>query len=161
MTELTDELTTMTTKRSGRNIDAASLDLEAIKARSEAATEGPWEWDNPTVGQHWSRPEPWATVVDDEVNCGGYCYGGSSSPIKSDADGQFIAHAREDIPALVAEVERLRAQPTITDEMFTRGALAMHRITCDTHWHECSHAGPAGCMAIARQVLEAAIGDER
>ena len=24
-----------------------------------------------------------------------------------------------------------------------------------------SHAGPAGCMAIARQVLEAAIGDEQ
>ena len=98
----------MTTKRTDRNIDAASLDLEAIKARSEAATEGPWEWDNPTIGQHWSRPEPWATVVDDEVNCGGYCYGGSSSPIKSDADGQFIAHAREDIPALLYEVERLQ-----------------------------------------------------
>ena len=48
MTELTDELTTMTTKRSGRNIDAASLDLEAIKARSEAATEGPW--DAPRAG---------------------------------------------------------------------------------------------------------------
>ena len=98
----------MTTKRTDRNIGAASLDLEAIKARSEAATEGPWEWDNPTIGQHWSRPEPWATVVDDEVNCGGYCYGGSSSPIKSDADGQFIAHAREDIPALLYEVERLQ-----------------------------------------------------
>ena len=156
----------MTTKRNDRSIDAASLDLEAIKARAAAATEGPWEWDNPTIGQHWSRPEPWATVVDDEVNCGGYCYGGSSSPIKSDADGQFIAHAREDVPALVAEVERLqakvaafadieeahngsyrmlrdqsgmtelvaeverlRAQPTITDEMFTRGALAMHEPT--------------------------------
>ena len=88
----------------------ASPDLEAIKARAAAATEGPWEWDDPTIGQHWSRPEPWATVVDDEVNCGGYCYGGSSSPIKSDADGQFIAHAREDIPALVAEVERLREE---------------------------------------------------
>ena len=86
----------------------AGLDLEVIKARAAAATEGPWEWDDPTISQHWSRPEPWATVVDDEVNCGGYCYGGSSSPIKSDADGRFIAHAREDIPALVAEVERLQ-----------------------------------------------------
>ena len=88
----------------------ASPDLEAIKARAAAATEGPWEWDDPTIGQHWSRPVPWATVVDDEVNCGGYCYGGSSSPIKSDADGQFIAHAREDIPVLLAEVERLREE---------------------------------------------------
>ena len=98
----------MTPTQNDRNADAASLDLEAIKARATAATEGPWEWDDPTIGQHWSRPQPWATVVDDEVECGGYCYGGSSSPIKSDADGQFLAHAREDIPALVAEVERLR-----------------------------------------------------
>ena len=52
-------------------------------------------------------------------------------------------------------------QLTITDEMVKRGALAMHRITCDTNWSECSHAGPAGCMAIARQVLEAAIGGEQ
>ena len=100
----------MTPTQNDRNADAASLDLEAIKARAAAATEGPWEWDDSTIGQHWSRPEPWAVVVDDEVSCMDYCYGGSSSPIKSDADGQFIAHAREDIPALVAEVERLRAQ---------------------------------------------------
>ena len=85
-------------------------DLEAIKARVAAATEGPWEWDDTTIGQHWSHPEPRAVVVDDEVSCMDYCYGGSSNPIKSDADGQFIAHAREDIPALVVEVERLRAQ---------------------------------------------------
>ena len=106
MSELPD-FTDFTAAPAWMDALAPSLDLEAIKARSEAATEGPWEWDNPTIGQHWSRPEPWATVVDDEVNCGGYCYGGSSSPIKSDADGRFIAHAREDIPALVAEIERL------------------------------------------------------
>ena len=122
----------MTPTQNDRNADAASLDLEAIKARAAAATEGPWEWDDPTIGQHWSRPEPWATVVDDEVNCGGYCYGGSSSPIKSDADGQFIAHAREDIPALVAEIERLlrllhaeadarRPEPTKNQALTDRG----------------------------------------
>lgn len=87
---------------------AAPLDLEAIKARAAAATEGPWEWGNPTIGQHWSRPEPWAEVVNADVACGSYCYGGSVRPIESDADGQFIAHAREDIPALVAEVDELR-----------------------------------------------------
>lgn len=208
----------MTPTQNDRNADAASLDLEAIKARAAAATEGPWEWDDPTIGQHWSRPKPWTEVVNADVACGGYCYGGSSSPIKSDVDGQFIAHAREDIPALVDEVERLReemdgmvsrdwrglmailediypedifptmaddpkrdagprivsllrvvdelrkrlrAQLTITDEMVKRGALAMHQITCDTNWHECSHAGPAGCMAIARQVLSAALGGEQ
>ena len=34
-----------------RNVEGApSLDLEAIKARAAAATEGPWEWDDPTIG---------------------------------------------------------------------------------------------------------------
>ena len=98
MNELTDE----------RPSGAERPDLEAIKARAAAATEGPWEWDDLTIGQHWSRPKPLATVVDDKVSCMAYCYGGSSSPIKSDADGQFIAHAREDIPALLYEVERLQ-----------------------------------------------------
>ena len=92
-----------------RNVEGApSLDLEAIKARAAAATEGPWEWDDPTIGQHWSCPKPWTEVVNADVACMSYCYGGSVRPIESDADGQFIAHAREDIPALVAEVERLR-----------------------------------------------------
>ena len=119
----------MTPTQPDRNADAASLDLEAIKARAAAATEGPWEWGDPTIGQHWSRPQPWATVVDDEVNCGDYCYGGSSSPIKSDADGQFLAHAREDIPALVAEVERLRGQlDNPRDEYHTMDELYHYRM---------------------------------
>ena len=47
-----------------------TLDLDAIRARVEAATQGPWEH------------EPWA----------------------------FIAHARTDIPALLAEVDRLTTE---------------------------------------------------
>lgn len=92
-----------------RNVEGGpSLDLEAIKARAAAATEGPWEWDNPTIGQHWSCPEPWTEVVNADVACMSYCYGGSVRPIESDADGHFIAHAREDIPALLAEVDEAR-----------------------------------------------------
>ena len=68
-------------------------DLDAIRARAEAATEGPWEAEalegnivTPTQG----------TIV--EV----YSW--------TDADAEFIAHAREDVPALLAEVEQLRAE---------------------------------------------------
>ena len=124
MNELTDE----------RPSGAERPDLEAIKARAAAATEGPWEWDDPTIGQHWSRPKPWATVVDDKVSCMAYCYGGSSSPIKSDADGQFIAHAREDIPALLYEVERLQHRLDAVEA--TRcgvdgGGKSYHGMRCD------------------------------
>lgn len=89
---------------------SADLDLDAIKARVEAATPGPWKADGGEVSQHWSRPEPWQEVVSTEVSCMSYCYGGTARGVERDADAEFIAHARTDVPALVAEVERLRAR---------------------------------------------------
>lgn len=76
--------------------------LDEIEARADAATPGPWEADVTEVSQHWSRPEPWATVVSSEVHCMAYCYGGSGRGIERETDAEFIAHARTDVPALVA-----------------------------------------------------------
>lgn len=77
------------------------LDLDAIKVRCEAATPGPWfvdrggEFDDP----YYSIP----AVCRDK-------YGDNSLMVGSDkATAEFIAHARTDVPALVDEVERLRA----------------------------------------------------
>ncbi len=85
------------------------LNLEAIKARAEAATPGPWavpvanvfrvvcpgaEHHNPPMGL--CPPYPWRVIAEPSV------YDPSA------ADAEFIAHARTDVPALVAEVERLR-----------------------------------------------------
>ncbi len=95
------------------------LDLAAIKARAEAALAGPWKaepvvptcwctgWctepkhrDGALYGIHVTAPARpgWrlqaATLHDDD---------------RATADSSFIAHARDDVPALVAEVERLRA----------------------------------------------------
>lgn len=64
--------------------------LAAIRARCEAATGGPWE-----VGH----------------KCEIYTRHYQVGPIGDfwePADARFTAHAREDIPALLAEVERLR-----------------------------------------------------
>lgn len=82
--------------------------LTAIEARVEAATDGPWENDGNGISQSWMRPEPWLQVVTQEVNCGTYCQGGSCSGVIRSADADFISHAREDIPLLLAEVHRLR-----------------------------------------------------
>lgn len=76
------------------------LDLEAIKARCEAATPGPW---NVAIGN-----------FSDDVSV---VYVGSPGPKGSDQerynlskdDQKFVAHARADVPALVAEVEKLYA----------------------------------------------------
>lgn len=69
------------------------IDLEAIKARTDAATAGPWrQTDEHGVIDAGAFP---AIVAD----CGF---------AENAADAAFIAHARADVPALVAEVERLR-----------------------------------------------------
>lgn len=70
-------------------------ELAAIKARAEAATPGPWD-----------------TVLSRHVVSHADAFRGAPDwPLmpKTVADATFISHARTDVPALVAEVERLRA----------------------------------------------------
>jgi len=85
---------------SGRLTDE---ELDEIKARCDAATPGPWveERDEDSLQ---------AIVSGEEDVIGAWCDpgGGDFGPAISDEDASFIAHAREDIPALLAEVERLR-----------------------------------------------------
>ena len=78
MTELTDD------------------DLTAIKARVEAATPGPWtsfiEGRDHTSGSSFIRTR------GEDIELTG----------ATAADQDFIAHARQDVPRLMAEVDRLR-----------------------------------------------------
>lgn len=73
-------------------------ELEAIRARAEAATPGPWF----VCSEHETE------IQRNEIGCG-FQNGGliADCCIQAD-DGRFIAHAREDIPALLAEIERIR-----------------------------------------------------
>ena len=78
-----------------------SIDLEAIKARAEAATPGPWVWEifSSACGSEWVVSDLTDRVVAS-------CSGGWGP------DARFIGSAREDVPALVAEIERLTGEPT-------------------------------------------------
>lgn len=118
-------------------------ELAAIEARANAATEGPWQagnqgfpdaveevafWERTStveghpVCERWTLCEMNGDPVDTR---GRVCY-----------DAEFIAHARTDIPALVAEVQRLRAfecaqcqaRPAVTT--LTVGGLP----ACDRCW---------------------------
>jgi hypothetical protein len=71
------------------------LDLEAIQARCAVATAGPWKADRGSI------------VSDTELIAVG---GDEMGAQFNTADAEFTAHAREDVPALHAEVLRLRAQ---------------------------------------------------
>lgn len=78
------------------------MDLEAIKARCEAATKGLWS-------VQLTRPY--------NENTGISCDGGINlGRMDTENNAEFCAHAREDIPALVAEVERLERQLTVATQ---------------------------------------------
>ncbi|PJG52545.1 hypothetical protein CVM73_25640 [Bradyrhizobium forestalis] len=72
-------------------------EIEAIKARCEQATAGPWK----------SFIEKRDKISgSDFIQTGGEDFYLSGATI---ADYDFIAHARQDIPRLIAEIERLRS----------------------------------------------------
>jgi len=124
------------------------LDLAAIRARCEAATPGPWAREEYEDGDQGEGP----TGV----------YPGSRGPIvegrtivryyqpkgPEDGDGveelaeaycnhdaAFIAHARTDVPALLARVEELTARLAAPAEMESADALAV-RMVVDLDDHE-------------------------
>ncbi|AMM12302.1 hypothetical protein Salbus254_5874 [Streptomyces albidoflavus] len=75
--------------------------LAEIAARAEAATAGPWCTDGAEIYQ------------GDEYTWNAFWVGETCRADEADggtADAAFIAAARTDVPALLAEVERLRAE---------------------------------------------------
>lgn len=68
-------------------------ELAAIGARCEAATAGPW-FDDPGIGG--IRGPDHEDIVDDVTG------------MRRAEDRDFTIHARSDVPALLAEVRRLR-----------------------------------------------------
>ena len=72
--------------------------LDKGRALADQATQGPWDTDGREVTQHWSRPEPWQTIVDTEVSCMDFCYGGSAKGVERYEDAEFIADSRTRLP---------------------------------------------------------------
>jgi hypothetical protein len=73
-------------------------ELAAIESRANAATREPWIVDGTYV--------PTASLSAVSV----YGMGMEVAECQMDADGAFIAAARVDVPALIAEVRRLRVE---------------------------------------------------
>ena len=85
------------------------LDLEAIKARIAKATPSPWEWSIRPKRHMLVSPlsaRGFLTVLETQGDVE------ADYPCAKDADRNFIQHAPTDLAALVAEVERLRAELT-------------------------------------------------
>lgn len=81
--------------------------LEEIEAREAAASEGPWEAIGLVVANEWPAKDV-AEVLSNQ----------------NDAD--FIAHARLDIPDLLAEVRRLRERNALLEAVATAARVMVH-----------------------------------
>lgn len=71
-------------------------ELDVIKARANAATDGPWTYDQSDM----IRANYYQYHIADIRG-----YGGN---LPMEANGEFIASARTDIPLLLAEIERIK-----------------------------------------------------
>ncbi|WP_333743559.1 hypothetical protein [Streptomyces ardesiacus] len=80
-----------------------------IAARAEAAAPGPWAAVELPPNAEFKHPAHWVTAeYTDDQGC-------STSEVVADcpwrqSDAEFVAHAREDVPALLAELAAVRAE---------------------------------------------------
>jgi len=84
--------------------------LAEIKARSEAATPGPWRHGEADGTGKVAEPFHGGSITAGATCCivFGHTIHGAPFGVLEEVDAEFIAHARADVPALVAEIERLR-----------------------------------------------------
>ena len=100
------------------------LDLDAIRARAEAATPGPWE-----AGIQWVYSDGQIYADDNRVpDVLGMEFAdpdrAEDEARRGQRNAEFIAAARTDVPTLLAEVKRLRAERDAAREALARvGAL--------------------------------------
>jgi hypothetical protein len=129
--------------------DATELDIDAIRARVEAATDGPWRFSNTTDTRgrkgEFRAPSPH----------NGFMLVG---PWTNNADAEFIAHARTDLPAALDEITRLRAaldEATRHRDRLLAGFFAScpdnheHGIWCGSAWVALTARAEAAESALA------------
>ncbi len=122
------------------------VDREAIRARADAATPGPWTAvrRNNDGRDQWSiapTDDPYHEADREACAALGTCWiahtpNGKGRRPPHPANAQFIAHARADIPALLAEVERLRVYEddgALTRESLQETCAAMGRRQDELH----------------------------
>lgn len=136
--------------------------FDAIRERVDATTEGPWERCGRGIN---GGPSSLTEVVTLDVECMGYCYGGTGLGVQNEADAEFIAHARQDVPALLAEVEALRPRAALADAMIERvardTAAKESRLTGNRRWEDMPEDEQAHRRAGAQHALAADLDPRR
>lgn len=87
--------------------------LEEIKARVEAATDGPWEW----IGKDLETKDyKGPSILEFECETSFGLSGASPNLLAKESDKEFIVHAREDIPYLLDRIKDLEAKLAVANE---------------------------------------------
>lgn len=130
--------------------------LAAIQARADAATEGPWEY----IGRNSIVTPP---IDVDEADWGAEGHAGLRIHTSQDshayryADAAFIAHARQDVPALVAA---LRAVLDVCDWADETVATHDRLAPVKAKDHRPCEAGARQAQANRiRRAIESALGE--
>ena len=92
--------------------------IAEIEARANAAAEGPWRWrrdyEMPDGDKHWELSNPEGDRSGKTIDASLILLLDRDEwlhrPAETQANWEFIAHARTDIPALCATVKALRAE---------------------------------------------------
>lgn len=92
----------------------SDIDLTAIEERAEAATDGPWSWNGDDLRGTLASGSPTRPLILSTAARGGL------DPLS--ADREFIAEARQDVEALIAEVRRLRSEAVQAQAQALRAA---------------------------------------
>ena len=79
-------------------------ELSAMRARIEATTPGPWT--SYFEGRDHYAGDSFIQTATQDLYISAEDYAGGGGHFCADQD--FIAHARQDMPRLIAEIERLR-----------------------------------------------------
>lgn len=80
-----------------------ALDLDAVRARADAATDGPWFAHDGNLDYD---PRPFWVVSQEDAQDDSV----AEVHVGCREDAEFIAHAREDVPALLAELARVTGE---------------------------------------------------
>ncbi|MFH8380672.1 hypothetical protein ACH4E7_06980 [Kitasatospora sp. NPDC018058] len=120
------------------------LDLDAIQARADAATDGPWTVDDSEIEADIIAASGWIARTDSEFS-------------EDRANAEFIAAARTDVEQLLARVRELEAETERLRDVLkrTRALAETDPPTCADCGHLESAHDPAGdrdCNASAARV---------
>lgn len=131
-----------------------AAEYDAIAARVEAATEGPWmvDGDNPTIVMKPDKPpSTWDGLLVARTR--GFIGTGIDN-LPEYADAEFIAHARTDIPALLAALRERDTTITQLQEALTVAREECRYADIDAKVNRDTADRAEAAVARVREVLE-------